>query len=409
MGVEYIKRLDQNVNVITAPLHTRDGWEWHFDSQGAGELRFANTKNKEGRQALSDLKFGVPGNYFLGREFARLIDWSQVDADLWLSDECHSLSSPRSLGFKSHQRMKVQYRLLQSATWFGSSFENAWTIARLLWPELDGYGQVADRSRYRWLDYWCQTVYDHFAPMNKKVLGEKVPGRFAAEAPCYVRIESDLPEIEPIVIHYDLSPTQRKLYRQMEEEALVWLRNEPLVAELDITRRIRLREITLAEPHLDALGQVQFDPDAKSSLFDTMTEMLGDMMGEQVLMGTHSAKFARYVAERSGPAFFAWTGDKSEEQRASAKEDFLSGNIQHLVSTYGAMAEGVDLLQSVSHVMFELSQPDSPVLAQQFRGRLNRKGQKNSVLNYRFVARDTLEDNQHESLLTKELSMRKSI
>lgn len=410
VATESIKRWNQGVNVVTGPLHTLDGWERHFDLLNAGELRFANNKTKTGKLALSDLWFGVPGNYFLGREFARLQDWKGIEVGAWVADESHTLVNPKSRGFKAHQKnkMRTEFRMLQSATWFGSSFENAWSAARLLWPELDGYGEVADRSRYRWIDQWCRTEYDHFAPMNKRVLGERIPGKFVSEVPCYIRMESDLPELEPIVIYYDLSPVQRRIYRQMEQESLAWLNENPLVADLPVVQRIRLREIVLAEPSLNDAGEVHFESTAKSSLVSLVQEMLGDLIGEQIVMGTHSAKFARFAAPHLDNTF-AWTGDKSEEQRAHAKKLFMEGSVRNILATYPAAAEGIDGWQNASHVMFELGASDNIVLAEQFRGRLNRRGQSKPVLNYRFVARDTIDDGNYDSLLSRELEMRRSV
>jgi hypothetical protein len=59
--------------------------------------------------------------------------------------------------------------------------------------------------------------------------------------------------------------------------------------------------------------------------------------------------------------------------------------------------------------MVELSAHDSPLQNKQMLGRLNRKGQDKAVLVYRVRARDTLDDPQAETLLSKELSMRASM
>lgn len=409
MTAEVVKRLDLPVNLITAPLHTRDGWERAFNTQLDAEIRFVNRNTKAGKQAFADLEWGIPGNYFMGRELARLVDWSEIPLGFWAADESHSFSNNRSKGFKAHQKMRTDFKVLQSATFFGSSFEGAWAPARILWPELDGRGQVADISYYRWLAERCETEYDRFAPNHKRVIGEKEPGRFVSELPCYVSIKSDLPEIEPIPVYYDLSPKQQKLYRQMEEEGVAWLRNEGgLAADLPITQRIRLREITLAEVAMNADGEIFYPDDAHSSLLDVVREMLGDLIGEQVVMGTHSAKFARFAATKV-PGAFAWTGDVKQDERDVQKERFISGNIDHIIATHAAAAEGLDGWQHASHVLFELSQSDSLIAGIQFRGRLNRSGQSKRVVSYQFRARGTIDDPQAETLLSRELAMRQSV
>jgi hypothetical protein len=408
IACEVIRRLGTSVNLITAPLHTRGGWARHFEAQNMDEMRVVNNKTKDGKIAWSDLQFGVPGNYFMGRELARLQNWSDVSLGTWVSDESHSWSSKSSRGFKSAKTMRTEFKVAQSATWFGSSFDGAWAPARVLWPEKDNYGEIADRSFYRWVDYWCATEYDPFSNMKKRVVGEKMPGAFVSELPCYVNLKSDLPELEPIEIRYSLTARQRKLYRQMEEESIAWLRSNPMTAELDITRRIRLREITLAESDIDASGEVFFPDDAHSSLLETVREMLGDLGSEQILMGTHSAKFARWLADRVDSAE-AWTGGAKESEREEMKRRFLLGDARSLVATQAGIGEGTDELQHASRVLFDLSRSDWPLMNQQFYGRLNRKGQEGQVLLYRFIAEGTIDDPQAETLLKKELAMRESM
>lgn len=449
MAVETIKRLNNNLNLVTAPLHTRDGWERTFDTQSAGELRVVD-KSKAGKLAFSDLMFGVPGNYFVGRELARLQDWTHVPVGTFVADECHSLVNPRSRGFKAYaspgtygkqtQSMSADFRLFQSATWFGASFEGAWAIARLLWPHLNGHGQVADQVQFSWKDFWCakeskeiwvkdenlvrrlkysdptSIIEEQVSKAGGKrwlvrldnVVGEREPGKFVTDAPCYVKIKNDLPPVEHIEIRYQLSNVQKRLYREMEAQGLAWLRDNPLAVELPVVQRIRLRDITLAEPILLDDGSVDYAPDSKSALFEVMSDLLGDLIGEQVLMGTHSAKFAKYVANCMGSAF-AWAGQVSERELADAKERFVRGALPVIVATQAKIGEGTDGLQHAAHVMFELSLNDNPILNEQFRGRLRRPGQARPVVCYRFVAEGSLDDSQHESLLGKELAMRASV
>lgn len=398
-------RLGAKVIVISAPLHTRYGWYDTIMRQTAYKANFqwVNNKNKAGRQAKANLEWGVPGWYFIGRELARLTDWTGITPDLMIHDEVHNLNSRFSRGFKTMKNLKAGYTIAQSATWFGSSFDGAWAITRLLWPEL------IDKSFWRWVSNYCQTEYDHFAPQNKRIVGEKNPGEFVDSLPLYINLESQQGEPEIIPVYVDLSVHQRKLYRQMEENSISWLQDNPMIAELPIVQRIRLRQLTLAEATVDGeTGEVDFPADARSTKFDALKEMLADMPDEQVVVVTDSAKYARWVAERL-PSAFAWTGAASQGDRELAKADFLANKIRVIVATHPSISEGTDSLQHNCHVMIELSAHDSPLQNQQMLGRLNRKGQKKRVLLYKIMARETLDDPQADTLLAKELSMRASM
>lgn len=411
MAVEAGMRMGATTTLISAPLHTKYGWKDTFQSQESPyDLRWINNNTKAGRAALADLSWGVPGNYFVGRELARLLDWSSVSPDLVVHDECHSWVNPKSRGFKNAQKLAARsgFTLAQSATWFGSSFANAWSTARVLWPTLNGAKQVADRSRYRWEAHWCEQVYDPFAPNQKRVVGEKRPGEFVKALPLYIDMPSTVAEAKEIPVYVDLSPRQRKLYDAMEREGVAWLDANPMVADLPMTQRIRLRQLTLAECIIDPEGQVVFADDAKSTMLDALSEMLSDFGDEKVLIVTDSAKFARLAANRI-PSSFAWTGDKSEAQREEAKKSFVHGSLKYIIATQASISEGVNSLQFACHIGIEVSRSDQVVLGEQVRGRLARTGQTKQVLWYHLLGRNTVDDPQAETLLTKRIKNNQSL
>lgn len=411
MAVEAALRFDRDgVIVISAPLHTFYGW---FDTvagqtNGTIQLKKVDNKTKRGKSNLEALQWATPGWYFVGREFFRLQNWSKINFDVMIHDECHSLQNRKSKGFKTARKVNARLTIAQSATWFGSSFQGAWAVLRVLWPDVDDPGQVADRSYYRWVNNWCKTEYDHFSENNRHIVGELHPGELAKNMPCYINLRNtatEEPEIVPMYV--DLSTRQKTMYGQMERDGIAWLDSNPMVAELPITVRMRLRQLTLGEASIDEAGDVVFLSNCRSSKLDTLMGLIDDLVGEQIVVATDSAKFARVVAERVGG--FAWTGDKSQEERESAKKMFMAGKLRIIVATQAAISEGTDGLQRACRVLVELSQSDSPILNQQMIGRLNRTGQQGRVIVYRIMARDTLDDPQAETLLAKELKMRASM
>lgn len=412
MAVEAgLRYAPQGVVVVSAPLHTYYGWFDTLFGQTDGTVQFkkVDNKTKAGKANLEALQWGVAGWYFVGREFFRLQDWSGCTFDVMVHDECHSLQNRKSKGFTVARKVNAGLTIAQSATWFGSSFEGAWAILRILYPDYDSPGMFADRSYHRWVKNWCATEYDWFAENNAKIVGEKNVGELANTIPCYVNLRNtatDEPEIVPVYV--DLSTRQRAYYSQMEKDGVAWLDSNPMVAELPITQRVRLRQLTLGETYVAPdTDEIDFKLDCKSSKLDAVEGLLNDLVGEQVVIATDSAKFARVVAHRVGG--FAWTGDKSQAEREAAKQQFLDGKLRVIVATQAAISEGTDGLQRVSRVLIELSQSDSPILNQQMVGRLNRTGQLKRVIVYKVMARNTLDDPQAETLLGKELQMRASM
>lgn len=401
MGVESIKRSGAKVVLVVGPLHTLYGWADTFAQQGV-ELSFkpVNNKNKAGKANWADLEWGIPGVYFIGRELFRTKDWSNIPLDFFVYDEVHVAAGRYSKSFKALKTIKAEYMVLQSATWFGSSFEGAWAITRALWPE------TIDRSFHRWLDQHCATVYDHFAPGNKRVVGEKVPGAFANSLPSYIQLKARNAH-DPVFedVYVDLHPAQRKLYDKWEKDMVAFLESGVMVADIPVVKRIRGRQLTLGVCDVTAEDKVVFTEGAASSKFDALKEMLADMPNEQVLITSDSALFVREVARRLGTDAFAWHGGVSQDEREAAKARFVAGELKYIVAQPASISEGTNGLQAVSHVMINLSKSDNVVLHEQLIGRLNRTGQKKQVIVYNILARDTYDDDQAETLLTKKLKM----
>jgi hypothetical protein len=400
-AVEAINRSGAQVVLVVGPLHVMYGWMDTYAAQG-GTLPFkpVNNKNKAGKANWADLEWGIPGVYFIGRELFRTKDWSNIPLDFFVYDECHALANRYSKGFKAAKAVKAEYMVLQSATWFGASFEGAWAIARLLWPE------SVDRSFHRWKDTFAATVYDHFAPGQSKVVGEKNPGAFANSLPSYIQLKARNAH-EPVFedVYVDLHPAQRKLYDKWEKDMVAFLESGVMVADIPVVKRIRGRQLTLGVCDVTAEDKVVFTPDAPSSKFDALKEMLADMPNEQVLITSDSALFVREVARRLGEDAFAWHGGASQDDREAAKARFVAGDLKYIVAQPASVSEGVDKLQLASHIMINLSKSDNVVLHEQLIGRLNRTGQTKQVVVYNILGRETYDDGQAETLLTKKLKM----
>jgi superfamily II DNA or RNA helicase len=408
MAVEVALRRGAKTVLVVAPLHTKYGWQATIQRQTLYTVtpRFIDSRNKAGKQALADVRAGLPGFYIIGREYFRLLNWDKVKLDMLILDEVHVFSNRKTKGYNVAVDLAKRsgYVLAQSATWFGSAFSGAWSIGRIVFPE------DTPRAFWKFVDQYCSTVWNRFDPSGKQVVGEAVPGAFARSLPCYVNLESksiDPPLVQEVYV--DLTVKQRRLYDEFEREGLVWLESMPMAATVPIVQRIRLRQLTLAECTVTETGEIDFPEHARSSKFDALQEMLDDLPDEPVLIATDSAKYARWVAARLGDGAFAWTGDKSEKERETAKQKFIQGDLQYIVATQASISEGTDNLQLACHIMIELSQNDSPLLNTQMMGRLARTGQTQRVIVYRILGRETIDDEQNETLLTKALRMRQSM
>lgn len=411
-AVEVAKRLNAEVILLIAPLGTRLGWKVTFERQGVKlPFRWINS-TKEGKQNFADWQWQLPGIYFVGVEYFVRLGWigkARTDAwirnpDLVLFDEVHRAQNRKSKTLKTLKAVRGKFKLAMSGTPTGNSFEGAWAVTKWLWSD------IIPNSFHAWADEWCRFEYDHFAPRNRKIVGEARPGAFFNSLPCYVRIESEMNvDLDNQGVFVELYPKQRKAYAQLEREMITWIEGNPLVVEFPISLRARLRQASLGLFSVDADGNVTFANDCESSKIDKMMEILeDDFENEPALILTDSRKFADVVVARLGNAV-AWHGEVSQSAREDAKTRFINGEVKYLVAVISAIAEGVDGLQHATRNMLWMNRSDNRILNEQAMARVYRQGQKRQVRSRELITVDTYDSGVLSSQLKKAIEMNKTL
>lgn len=417
--VEYVKRAGHCRVLIVLPLGTRIGWTRTFERQGTDLPVYRIESTKAGREAEAKYAAGESGVFLIGHAMFRrkVVLWEKAPRpDVAVYDEIQDCANRASQGWRVLRKLKAPQKIAMSGTWFGNKFENAWTAPRWVWWDLKGDTHsetYIDTSFHRWRAKWCSVEYDPFTFDNKRVVGEAEPGAWNNYLPLYIRAEAKLDiEAIPEDIFVELSRNQRKIYDDLERDALTWLGDNPLVTELPITTRIRLRQATLGELSLDAAGSVEFDPECKSSKIDALKEFLSNNPDDPVLIYTDSKRFAKVVAHRLGgrPKVALWTGDTPQADREALLGTFgRTGGPQYIVAVVAALGAGVDGLQEVCHTVVWLSETEDPNLNQQALGRLVRKGQRFNVRNVYIKAVDTKDEGVYARNIATELANRASL
>lgn len=401
MGVEVVKQINANTILIIGPLNTYWGWWDTIQRQNDYTQTISKIDStKDGKAAYSSLYAGKPGWYFVGREYFRTKEWHKIKPDAVLIDECHFAQNRASKSFKVLKTLDAGFKLAMSGTPSGNKFEGFWAVSRYLWKDTN----IVDKSFWRWVEQYAETKYSPFAGVE--IVREKIPGKFVSSLPCYVRLHpKEGIEVVEEVRYVDLTPTQRKVYDKFEKDLVVWLGDNPMIAEVPIAARIRLRQITLAVPTMTDEGEVVFADDAISTKFKALQEIIYDNPDEPMLLLTDSQKYARLVANRLGEQAFEWSGQANQGQREAAKQAFLTGKLKYIVAVIPAIAEGVDGLQDVCSTVVWLSHSDSNLMNQQVLDRIRRRGQKDVVKVYDIVARNTYDEGQLSDLVRRQLEM----
>lgn len=420
IAIEVAKRLNTKTNLVIAPKGTHKR-AWHrtiIRQIPNADVRYINS-TPIGVQAFDDLNAGVAGWYLITPEFFRRFHWHGVKPALAVFDEIHRASNRQSKTAKMLHTLKAQRRLGLSGTIAGNKIEGFWSVLKWIYPE------IAGRSFWAWVNQYCKTQTDYFAGVV--VVGEKKPGIIVSQIPAYIRhlkrerccdfhqegMDADLPNVVSMERVVQLSAEQKKIYKKMEQDLFVWLGENPLVTEVPVATRIRLRQITLGVPSIDENGQVVFAEDCKSSKIDELYSIIGDHPeGEPMLILTHSQKFASVVTKRlskDGYSAFEWSGVASQKERDKALEEFIAGEIQFIVAVIAAIGEGTDGLQERCSTVVWLSKDDNRLLNEQAAGRLDRQGQKKAVVSYDIIAENTYDEGQLSKLVKDQLAMNASL
>jgi hypothetical protein len=392
-----------------------------------------------GRDNLAKLVDGEDGLYYVGMEMLRAQDWETVSetspvhpdikaalgdavgdftipekrakqshtfasmrtVDLLISDEAHRHSNQKAKALKTIETIPALAKIALSGTFFGNKFENAWALTLWLWTKkIIGAKGVFEAK-------WCVKVpvmsKDGMRQIRtpggfpvSKIMGEREPGEFVKTLPCYVFIATPIgPVPAPEIVKVELGPEQARQYREMEHQSLTWIptasgvKREPLVADLPITQRQRLRTAALAAMTLipgadeESSDSITFAVNCKSTTLDAAYKVLHrpSWVGKKVLILTHSKPFAEEVARRIGQKYRVglktggvssahWDIDKASFMRPVSETD----SVQYLVAVISAVGTAMDGLQANCAKVLWLSEDENNTNNMQGANRIWRDG-----------------------------------
>jgi hypothetical protein len=446
-GLMFAREYGARVVLVVVPLQTVDDWIKVAAIEYPGLPTRQIDSSKPGRKALGLFAWRSPGIYIIGHEYWERLAWKKepvknkrrssrqefrkVDSGVWggdgflfIFDESHRSANYTSWTNRALMNLDPSvFKLAMSGTFMGDKFDGAYGATRWLWPHRT---DLIPRNIFDWRAKWAEVEYDHFAPRNQRTKAEKNEGAFVSALPCYIRMESDLPEPIEHHIWLDLYPEQRRVYDELDDRMVAWIKDNPLVTEYSITKVARQRQVTLAYPTLTfnefgELIEVSFDEDAESVKIDRFISdiegknpELGTLMvDQQLLILTDSQKFARLLTYRLNQHFGdtarEWSGPISKTDRAKAKQQFIDGEIRFLVGVQAAMGTGTDGLQYASHIVVTMSRANRRINNEQGIARLNRKGQTQRVHHVSYLANDTNDTGQLSKQMRDALAMNKSM
>ena len=391
--------------LIVAPQATFYGWERTVRALADRPLLRVSTQ-AAGKRVYERLTAGGDGWYFIpwstltawnkkpGRKGSKSVPQPLNDTgwDVVVFDEVHRAARHTTLNFQVASRIKRERTLCLSATPAGNDPVNIFGALHLTWPVEYPYFR-----RFAEANFLSEPNWFSDDPHSRIWGEERVPGRVRAEAPCWVGVRAaevlpDMPAVVEEVRHVGMTRVQRALYRDWEDRALAWLNDQPVAAELPVVKYTRLRQALLGALEYDAVTDtVKYGESCRSLKIDALLEILEDLpRDEKVLVWCHSQKFMKPLVSQLRKKKYSCievSGKSSDDFR-----DFISGDVKILCAVPEALGEGTDGLQTVCSTEVWLSDTNNAILSEQAKGRLVRSGQKRSVLRYRIIVPDTVDE-----------------
>lgn len=440
-----------DVTLILAPQSThRTAWIPTLRDNADVDARIIGNGTKATRQALADFEMGTPGVYlatgqWMSRSTTDISNWS---GDMLVVDESHQLTTMKSAGQRRLSgyhpsdgqplAQRFESRMALSATAMRQNFENLWGTMRLLWPHLDGMGEVAYANAYRWMDdrmahvdVWTnQRDRDGNPKKVKQYVSEKEAGRLFREAPCVIlhkRRETCcedpdhqggfLKVEEPQVIEREvvLTAKQNKSIRELETLMMTYLNDHPLEVAIPLTQKQRIRQLTLAEgsveymetPEGEEKSTLVFDADCKSPFTDETIHILSNLPAdENVVIFLESRRFAEVLTKRLNNAGFT-----AAEYSGVVKADLtkFGSDYRVLVGVTSAIGTGTAGLNHISHTEIVFEQPISLTARTQVNARLERLDNTHRVQRYVLLDDYGVQSGRVESLIEKQALVSRSL
>lgn len=452
---EWVVRSWFEYGLIVGPPKLAKQWAKHLHNQSEGHiaLKVMDT-TKAGEQNINDYISGVKGIYFIGvqllskrdhityvkrdgdgnpildqkgreqKKTQRLGLWSggrgmdvvdgvpkrvtrpEITPEFIVYDESHMASNRYTNAAATLRGMNAEYKALMSGTFYADKFENAYTPIMWLWSDRVDDEQTFDPSFNRWKERWC-SMKDVYVPGGRRIsqtTGEKHPGLLVTKLPCYLRRESLDEAPSPRDVLVGMSDEQKRVYDELEEQMLAWIRDRPLSVDFPITLQAYLRMVTLADPSIDDEGRIHFEESAASVKADKAIAALGSVWkSENVLHATSSKRYANYLVARLRAAGYtaeAFHGDTKPAERERIRQEFSEGKIQNLVGVIAALNAGTDGLQmNCCKILEHNTQVGQPSMMAQFIRRIWRQGNPRlaDFEHVRLVAENTIETGQYAS------------
>ena len=361
--VRYLAANNPKTALIVCPKIIRTQWKDQLE-------RWGNLKAEiyDGQQNVA------PGiwiiNYDKLRNEKTLMKFKEFQWEFLILDEAHKIKSRSAQQTRAVKNIPAAHRVALTGTPILRYVDDLWSILNFLDP------QYACNSYHTFVDYFCEQQQ---TPWGPKIVGmTKNPNKIAL-----LNALLDFISVRNAVkvgvgktreiVRLPMTKKQRELYKKEKQLLLDELPENCTIANGAVLT-IRLMQTT-SWPGL-------FEPGEHGPKFEWVLEMCKNNPTEKIVVFSvfeRTATALKLFLEDNGIHASTITGKQKAETNEKSRSTFIEGGSQVLIGTIGAMGQGYDGLQEVSHTLIFVDRDWSPEILKQAEDRLNRMGQKKMV------------------------------
>lgn len=361
--VRYLAANNPKTALIVCPKIIRTQWKDQLE-------RWGNLKAEiyDGQQNVAPGVWII--NYDKLRNEKTLMKFKEFQWEFLILDEAHKIKSRGAQQTQAVKNIPAAHRVALTGTPILRYVDDLWSILNFLDP------QYACNSYHTFVDYFCEQQQ---TPWGPKIVGmTKNPNKIAL-----LNALLDFISVRNAVkvgagktreiVRLPMTKKQRELYKKEKQLLLDELPENCTIANGAVLT-IRLMQTT-SWPGL-------FEPGEHGPKFEWVLEMCKNNPTEKIVVFSvfeRTATALKLFLEDNSIRANTITGKQKAEINEKSRSTFIEGNSQVLIGTIGAMGQGYDGLQEVSHTLIFIDRDWSPEILKQAEDRLNRMGQKKMV------------------------------
>ncbi|PRZ42840.1 SWIM zinc finger protein [Antricoccus suffuscus] len=371
--------------LVVAPSSVVSNWAREVQ-RFAPHLRVVSIDQTEAKRK-SDTAALVAGADIVITSYTLLrIDFESYAGLPWsglILDEAQFVKNYRAKTYQCVRRLPVPFKLAVTGTPLENSLMDLWAMLSIVAPGLfprpdrfaDTYRKPIERGNSTEL---LAQLQRRIRPLMLRRTKEKVA--------------SELPPKQEQVVEVELLPKHRKIYQthlQRERQKVLGMIND-----LDANRFVILRSLTLLRQLALDASLVEDDyanvPSAKVELLcEQLTELAGE--GHRALVFSQFTSFLGRIKQKLDAAGVPYCYlDGSTRNRAAVISSFKDGDAPVFLISLKAGGFGLNLTEA--DYCFVMDPWWNPATETQAIDRAHRIGQDKTVMVYRYVAADTIEE-----------------